>query len=89
MTTAILLILTALNLWTFLCFWQDKARAVGGRRRIAERDLLMLALIGGSPAAFAARRMFRHKTRKEPFSSWLKLIAGAQVAAVLAWLALG
>lgn len=62
-----------------LRFWQDKARAVAGGRRIPEADLLGLALIGGSPGAFAARQLFRHKTRKEPFSTRLMLIAAVQV----------
>ena len=69
------------NLWTILRFWQDKRRAIDGARRIPEADLLGLALIGGSPGAFAARRLFRHKTRKQPFSTWLWLIALAQLGA--------
>ena len=42
--------LLAVNLWTVLRFWQDKQRAMAGERRIAEGDLLGLAL-GGSPGA--------------------------------------
>ena len=38
----------------------------------------MLAVIGGSPGAFAARHLFRHKTRKEPFSTRLMVIAAMQ-----------
>lgn len=77
--------LAAVNLWTFLCFWQDKARAAAGGHRVPERDLLMLALIGGSPAAFAARSLFRHKTRKQPFSFRLKAIAGGQLILAIAY----
>ena len=80
-----LLALIALNLFTMLRFWQDKQRAIAGRRRIAEADLLGLALIGGSPGALLARRMFSHKTRKQPFSTWLLLILALQ-ACILAWL---
>jgi len=69
------------NGWTMIRFWQDKARAVAGDRRIPEADLLGLALIGGSPGAFAARHLFRHKTRKEPFSTHLMLIAAAKAGA--------
>jgi len=70
------------NAWTVLRFWQDKQRAIAGERRIPEADLLGLAMVGGSPGAFAARHFFRHKTRKEPFSTRLQLIAAAQCGAV-------
>lgn len=80
MLVAALSWLAAVNLWTMLRFWQDKRRAIAGARRIPERALLGLALIGGSPGAFAARRLFRHKTRKQPFSLYLVLIALTQVS---------
>lgn len=75
------------NLWTLLRFRDDKQRAVRGDRRIPENTLLGLALIGGTPAAFFARHRFRHKTRKEPFSTYLQLIAMAQVGVIggLVW----
>jgi uncharacterized membrane protein YsdA (DUF1294 family) len=77
------LALLAVNGWTMLRFWQDKQRAIAGDRRIPEADLLSLALFGGSPGALIARRWFRHKTRKEPFSTQLLLIAMVQAGAVI------
>ncbi|WP_281823232.1 DUF1294 domain-containing protein [Sphingobium sp. BS19] len=68
-----------------LRFWQDKQRAINGRRRIAESDLLGLAIIGGSVGALLARQMFRHKTRKEPFSTYLLLILVAQIGGLIGW----
>ncbi len=82
------LVLLAVNLWTLARFGQDKRRARAGRRRVAEADLLVLAAIGGTPAAFLARRLFRHKTRKQPFTRRLRLIAASQVAAIGGWLLL-
>jgi len=73
----------ALNAFTVLRFWQDKRAALRGERRIPEGDLLGLALIGGMPGAFLARHWFRHKTRKEPFSTRLSLIAAIQVGAAV------
>jgi uncharacterized membrane protein YsdA (DUF1294 family) len=67
-----------LNALTVLLFGIDKARARAGGRRIAEGTLLRLALIGGTPGAFLARHLFRHKTRKQPFSTHLMLIAALQ-----------
>ncbi|MCE7795911.1 DUF1294 domain-containing protein [Sphingobium sufflavum] len=75
----------ALNAYTMLRFWQDKRRAVRGDRRIAESHLLALVLIGGSPGAFLARNLFRHKTRKQPFSIRLQVIACLQAGAMIGW----
>jgi uncharacterized membrane protein YsdA (DUF1294 family) len=75
--------LVAINLLTMLRFWQDKRRAVAGARRIAEVDLLGLAMLGGSPGALLARRLFRHKTRKQPFSMCLFLIVALQAGALI------
>ena len=75
-----------MNAWTVLRFWQDKLRAISGSRRIAESDLLGLALIGGSPGALLARRLFCHKTRKEPFSTLLLVIVVLQIGALVGFL---
>jgi uncharacterized membrane protein YsdA (DUF1294 family) len=75
--------LLAINAWTVIRFWQDKQRAIAGERRISEGDLLGLALIGGSPGALLARRLFRHKTRKEPFSTQLSIIVALQLGAII------
>lgn len=73
----------AINLWTMLRFHQDKHRAAIGARRIPERELLMLAAIGGTPGALLARHLFRHKTRKQPFATLLILIAMLQAGAII------
>jgi len=88
MLAAALSWLLFVNLWTVLRFWQDKRRAIAGARRIPEADLLGLALVGGSPGAFAARQLFRHKTRKQPFSTQLMLIAAIQAGVAIGLFAL-
>ncbi|WP_230631798.1 DUF1294 domain-containing protein [Sphingomonas sp. Leaf37] len=70
-----LIVLIAINLLTVLTFAHDKARAASGGWRVRESTLLSLAFIGGSPGALWARRRFRHKTRKQPFATYLDLIA--------------
>jgi uncharacterized membrane protein YsdA (DUF1294 family) len=69
----------AINFVAFAAFGIDKARAEGGKRRTSEKDLLFLAIVGGVLGAFAGRALFRHKTRKQPFSTHLNLIAVAQL----------
>ncbi|ANK91392.1 MULTISPECIES: DUF1294 domain-containing protein [Rhizobium] len=64
----------AQNLIVFSVYFLDKQAARQGGRRISERTLLTLALIGGSLGAVAAQQILRHKTRKEPFRSILAAI---------------
>jgi uncharacterized membrane protein YsdA (DUF1294 family) len=70
----------AINALAFGAFGLDKMLAEGGARRIPERTLLALAFFGGSPGAYAGRHLFRHKTRKQPFSNELHGIAVLQAA---------
>lgn len=73
--------LLVVNLLTFLAYGLDKWKAVrNGRksgektrhndrlsRRIPEASLLLLAVLGGSPAALLAMYLFRHKTLHKKF----------------------
>ncbi len=81
----ILAALLPVNLVAFTLFAMDKRRARMGLRRLSERTLLLWALIGGTPGAFLGRHVFRHRTRKQPFSTLLWLIAAAQSMAIAAW----
>lgn len=80
--------LIAVNFAAFAAFGIDKHRAETGQRRIRESTLLKLAFFGGTPGAYAGRAAFRHKTRKQPFSTHLASIVGLQLVAaiVLLWL---
>ncbi|MCW1918807.1 DUF1294 domain-containing protein [Rhodobacter sp. KR11] len=77
--------LLAINLLTYITFYTDKQRALAKMWRIPESRLLLLAMLGGWPAAKAAQTRFRHKTRKEPFRTQLNLaILPAPIIIVLA-----
>ena len=75
------------NLWAFALFGIDKARAREKQRRIPESTLLNAAFFGGIFGAYAGRSHFRHKTRKQSFSTRLHIIAMVQagVAIELIW----
>jgi uncharacterized membrane protein YsdA (DUF1294 family) len=70
------------NLWTFMLFGFDKIRAEAGSWRVSEGTLLAWAFLGGSIGAYAGRALFRHKTRKQPFSSHLHQTAILHVLAL-------
>ena len=72
----------AVNFLTFAAFGMDKAAAERGWRRTPERSLLRWAFWGGTVGAYSGRALFRHKTRKQPFSSRLHAIAILQALAL-------
>lgn len=84
MTNLVLVVayLFAVNAVCFAAFVHDKRAARLGEWRVSERTLLLLALAGGTPAAYAARHFVRHKTRKQPFVALLHLTALLQLAAI-------
>jgi uncharacterized membrane protein YsdA (DUF1294 family) len=80
--------LMGLNAAAFVAFGWDKGRAIRGERRIREKDLLFLALVGGTGGAYLGRWYYRHKTRKLEFSVQLHIVAVLQIAA-LGWYVIG
>jgi uncharacterized membrane protein YsdA (DUF1294 family) len=87
MDKSIWIALAIVNAATILLYGYDKAVAGGTRSRVPENVLHLLALLGGSPAAFLSQRLFRHKTVKPGFRRvfWLIVVLQATVAAVVAW----
>jgi uncharacterized membrane protein YsdA (DUF1294 family) len=77
--------LVLINLATFVLFWRDKKAASSRQWRTPESTLLTMALVGGSPGALLARRLFRHKTQKQPFVAILYGIVAFQAAIGVIW----
>lgn len=78
----------AVNLVTFVTYGYDKSIAGSGRMRVPEKVLLLLALLGGSPAALLGMRLFHHKTAKSSFQQkfWLVLLVQAVLVIIyLLW----
>lgn len=93
MTLALLLPLAlyaAMSAITVAAYAIDKRRAAHGGRRLRERSLHLLELLGGWPGALLAQRTLRHKNAKASYQMvfWLIVIVhlGLWVAAArLAW----
>lgn len=82
------LFLTATNLLAFVTYGYGKQRARVGGQRVPEATLLWLAVVGGI-GGWTACKLFRHKTRKQPFRSWLiaaVVLHLAIMAAVTRWM---
>jgi uncharacterized membrane protein YsdA (DUF1294 family) len=78
-------IYAVLSLVTFISYGIDKSAARKGARRTPEAELHVLSLLGGWPGALIAQRVFRHKTRKQPFRAyfWVTVVVNC---VALVWL---
>ena len=59
----------------------DKNAAIQGKRRLPERTLFFLAVLGGGPAMYLTMLIIRHKTRKLKFMLGIPVIIILQLAA--------
>lgn len=75
----------ALNLLTFLSYALDKSAAQRGSWRTSEKQLHLLALLGGWPAAWWAQQTLRHKSSKEAFRNayWVTMLLNCAALGVL------
>lgn len=71
--------LAVINLVAFALMGIDKRRAIQHKWRIAEANLFLSALIGGSIGAIAGMQIFRHKTKHWYFVVGMPLILIVQV----------
>jgi uncharacterized membrane protein YsdA (DUF1294 family)/cold shock CspA family protein len=72
---------------TFGLYAGDKRAATRGEWRTPEDTLHVAALLGGWPGALIARRLFRHKTTKEPFRTifWCTVFVNLLLLGVLVY----
>lgn len=77
------------SLVTFVAFGVDKARAQRGARRIPERTLHTLELLGGVVGGLVAMQVFRHKRRKARYWAVTALIALGHAALLVALVRVG
>lgn len=85
----VLLAYVAMSLLCWFGYWFDKRAAIAGERRVPERTLHAMELMGGWPGALAAQRLLRHKTRKLSFQLVFWLIVLLHLAGWADWLSHG
>ena len=78
----LIIYLIIINAFSLLIMLIDKHNAIHDLRRIPEKSLLLVALIGGSFGSFLGMRLFRHKTLHLKFSLGLPLILAVHVIAL-------
>lgn len=83
--------LLCINFVTFIAYGIDKRAAINNNRRVPEAQLHTLEFLGGWIGAFAAQKIFRHKTKKKSYQImfWLMLfLQGAAIYIILRYLGL-
>lgn len=85
--TAALVYLMAINLVLFAAMGADKSLARHHKRRVPERTLFTLCLLGGGVGGVLGMKVFRYKTRHAKFVVGFPLILLAETA-LFVWLAL-
>lgn len=78
----LLIYLGVINIITFFYFGIDKLKAQLSHRRVPEKTLWILTIIGGTIGALAGMNFFRHKTKKDSFQIIIALILLMQIVLV-------
>lgn len=75
----LILYLVIISAVAFFAFGWDKLRSQLDARRVSERTLWLLTLLGGSVGALIGMHFFRHKTRKLSFQAGIAVILAGQI----------
>ena len=76
--------LLLVNIAALLLYGIDKWKAKHNMWRIPEATLIILAVLGGSVGAFAAMKLFHHKTMHKKFYIGVPVIIVLQIALCIA-----
>ena len=68
MDNSILIFLLVMNILAFAMYGLDKYYAKADKWRISEKNLLLVAFLGGSVGAYMGMKTFRHKTKHAKFT---------------------
>lgn len=79
-----LIYLVIINIFAYFAIYIDKKKAIDGKRRISEKELLQLGLLGGVIGAIVAMFKFHHKTKKKSFFIRMYAIAVIYLVIIMA-----
>lgn len=83
MAQTLMIYMAILSIWAFAAMGFDKNKHKE-KKRIPERNLWLLALLGGGVGAYFGMQIFRHKTRKTAFRIGFLLFAMLDAVILLA-----
>lgn len=78
--------ISILNIFSFILMGLDKFFAIKRLRRVSEKTLLFVALIGGAFGMWIAMMTFRHKTKHLKFKLLLPILSLLWIALFLFYL---
>ena len=79
----LLIYLGIINLIGFVSMFLDKQKAKHGKWRVPEKNLFLLAIIGGSLGTTFGMHVFRHKTKHWYFKFGMPLILIVQLILII------
>lgn len=68
------LFLLIMNIWAFVLFGSDKAKAKRRQRRIRESKLIRVCFFGGAIGGMIGMHVFSHKTQKKKFTVGISVL---------------
>lgn len=75
-----LIYLCGISVISIIAILFDKTAARNGERRISEKSLMALAVIGGGIAMYITMRIIHHKTRKNKFMVGIPVVVMLEIA---------
>ncbi|MBD7907960.1 DUF1294 domain-containing protein [Sporosarcina gallistercoris] len=72
-----------ISIWAFVAMGYDKRQAKRKKSRVSEKNLWLLALIGGGIGAYFGMQVFRHKTLHTSFRVGFLMLALMDMAVIL------
>lgn len=72
-----------INIAGFLSMYIDKKRAIKNKWRIPEKNLFIIAALGGSIGSIAGMHLFRHKTKHWYFKFGMPVILICQIIIII------